>query len=471
MSALQHLPSKSPVVVLKQSLTTISSGTIEKLYSIVPSLDDSSFMVHDEITHEAREPNERDFVMRFVLRELRLFKADADVLAKANQSQGVHAFLRESLPSHLEYYIKFFTAFKEGREDNMHHLRDAVYDYLQDPKSASTLILGAAVNTGDNSRSMNTKAWDVLLTDFHDLVHCWKFELFAFKFEDLLLVKTPITCRRYGNKDFDNEEVVNGYQPDQYISQGCTLAVFQGLLVVTKGFCDAPVPSLKTIDGMISERQLRCYLVGRMSRNNVWTRRLAQEFSERVASVLVFVYDRDEAVGNFEIIVPPPSDQDPWLRRYRPASTTEELSSQSWTIDWSIKDIRGDLALLNRFKGRSMTKDYYEFIIINRSPGRIFDTLDLVADALLELKGYLPHEEIVRDSIQRCVPAEELDSYLKLSGWIHSSLAPTPLPPQYLGSRVRCWNTQNLLRRIAQTFKEGPWRNSIRSEYSSFVQC
>lgn len=39
-----------------------------------------------------------------------------------------------------------------------------------------------------------------------------------------------------------------------------------------------------------------------------------------------------------------------------------------------------------------MTRDCYEFIIIDQVPGRTFNILDVVADALCKLKGDLPHD-------------------------------------------------------------------------------
>jgi hypothetical protein len=90
---------------------------IERLYSIVPSLNDSSFVVLDEVTHAARGSNARDFVIRFLFRDL-LRKADADVLARANRTQSINSFLQESSLEDLRSYFKFFGDF---REDGMKH--------------------------------------------------------------------------------------------------------------------------------------------------------------------------------------------------------------------------------------------------------------------------------------------------------------------------------------------------------------
>ena len=60
----------------------------------------------------------------------------------------------------------------------------------------------------------------------------------------------------------------------------------------------------------------------------------------------------------------------------------ETLSSQSWAIEWSLENILSDLELMNDLEDRKLARDYYEFIIINITPGRTFDILDVVADAL-----------------------------------------------------------------------------------------
>ena len=53
----------------------------------------------------------------------------------------------------------------------------------------------------------------------------------------------------------------------------------------------------------------------------------------------------------------------------------EMLSSQLWTIEWSLENILGEL------EDRNMARDCYEFIMIHGTPERILDILDMVADA------------------------------------------------------------------------------------------
>ena len=274
ISALSHLPLDSPVLVLRQVSDVMRASAIKKLYFIAPSLDDSSSTVLDEVSRETREPDERDFVIRFLLRELLLYKADAEVLAKANRTQSIDKFLRESSVEHLESYIRFFEVFQEGRNDTFHLLRDAVCDYLLDSQAPSTTkILGAEVTTEENLRRMTAKVWDVLWVSFNDIVQWWNLEYFDIQFEDLVLVKTLIACHRYGFGDSDDgDDASNWYSPDEDVSQECKLAVLQGFIAVIKGISEPPRPANEIENGIVKERQTRCYLVGRMSKDDTWAR-------------------------------------------------------------------------------------------------------------------------------------------------------------------------------------------------------
>ncbi|XDG07502.1 hypothetical protein ABKA04_007117 [Annulohypoxylon sp. FPYF3050] len=188
MSRLEHLPPDHPVVTLKKFTNAMVTATVEKLYSITPSLNDSP---------SRRLPNERDTIIRFTFRELILHKADADVIVRATKTQSIDTFLRESFIDDLEYYVKFFEAFQEGRSDTFRILRDAICDHILEPESSSTTILGAMINTDDSSRMMNTRGWDILWAEFGDIADWWNLEAFAIQFGDLVAAKTLCIMRRY----------------------------------------------------------------------------------------------------------------------------------------------------------------------------------------------------------------------------------------------------------------------------------
>ncbi|KAI1073867.1 hypothetical protein F5B20DRAFT_565710 [Whalleya microplaca] len=437
MSRLSHLQPDSPVILLRKIVNATVAQLVQRIYSIVPALNDSSSVIFDKVSNTEREPDEQDIVLRFLFRELLLYKADADVLARATRTQSIDTFLRESFIEDLEYYLKFFEAFLEGRNDTLRLLRDAVCDYLLDPQSLSTTLLGAEVSTGeDSSRSMGIKGWDILFMDFHDIVGWWNIELFAIQFEDLVMVKSLIACLRYGQDDHGDDNVPTWYLPDEDVSQECVFAVLQGFIAVAKGFCEPDELSAETEKSIATEQETRCYLVGRMSKKDPMARQLAQELIERVARFQVLVYDREIS----ELVSPPLTDKDPWIRRSRSTPTKKALSSTSWVTEWSLENILDDLKFLYDVRDRNMSRDYYEFIIIDRTPGRAFDILDVVADALSKLKGDMPLDQIIRQVIQKYFPAEEQDTCLKGVAQMDFGHATPPASQQYMGSRVRCWD-------------------------------
>lgn len=453
LSALGHLPASSPILVLRQASDAILTSKIKEFYSILPALDDSSSLVLDDVDPSVtREPDDRDHIIRFLFRELIAQKADADVLARAARTQSIDTFLRESSALHLEGYICFFRAFLAGRHDTLHLLRDAVCDYLLNSKLSSTTILGAGIATEDSPRRMNTKGWDLLWTNFHDIVGWWNLELFAVQFDDLVGVKALIACQRYGtgapNED-DEDDVPSWYAPDEDVSQEGALAALYGFIAVSKGFSHHDSPPVEAEPGFAKERQTRCYLVGRMSKKDPMARQLAQELAERIAKFIVFVYDREkEGDEASTLVLPAPSDQQPWIGRSRVAPTNEALGSQPWTVEWSFADVFGELGLIHSLRDRNMAKDYYEFIIVDRSSGRTFDILDAVADALSKLKGDPPYDQVFHQAIAKYVPAEEQDQYLEAVAQMDFDQATLSAPPRYLGNRVRSWDMPDSLRAI-----------------------
>jgi hypothetical protein len=187
ISALSHLPRDSPVVVMKEFVSSLTTQLLEKLYSIVPSLNDSSTVIKDPDSSAEWEPDAGDHVIRFVFREFLLWEADSETLAIASKTASIDAFLRRLYPSDLEKYIKFFEHF--GRNDTLHFLRDAVCDYLLPSGISSTVILGGFLATEDVQRKMTVEGWDILYSYFGDVVSFHNIESLCVRFEDVLLSK------------------------------------------------------------------------------------------------------------------------------------------------------------------------------------------------------------------------------------------------------------------------------------------
>ncbi|KAI3343549.1 hypothetical protein F4824DRAFT_440277 [Ustulina deusta] len=466
VSTRSHLRLDSPVTVVRQTEDEILARTIDQLYSISPSLDDSSSTVYDEKTQEMREPDVRDFVIRFLFRGYLLCQANADMLTRARQAENINFFLRGSSVQFLEDCLKFFKAFYEGRDCKLYLLRNAVSDYLLEPQSSFMTIFGARISTDNSTGRMTARGWDILWEHFRDIVGWRKLHSLAYQFEDVVRVKTLIECGRYGSGD-DNADGLPSWQvPDQDVAQENALAVLHGFIAVKKDSFDPGKSSSKTRHGIVEETETRSYLVGRMSKQNPWAHRLARELSERIVNLQTLVYDREEVAETTPFIPLSSKDENPWITRTRSALTKEALSSQEWTIESSLESLLDDLELMHDLTNRTMATDYYEFILIGRTPNRAFDLLDVVVDALSKLRGGMSYAEILGEAIEKYIPFVEQVKYLE-----EASGKPTfdyVIPPAafhwYRGNRVRSWDVSNSLNGILRAAQRNPSRKTPPSE-------
>jgi hypothetical protein len=361
---------------------------VARLYEIVPSLNDSAATITDEEGIN-RKPDEGDHVIRYLLRELIVFKADAATLSRAARMTSIDAFLRQCPLHDLMDYKKFFE--RLGRDDTLRLLRDAVCDYLLPARPSSSesslIILGGAIATDDSQRSMTVQGWDILHTFFGNLVGWRTFELLCFRFEDALLVKRLSVRQRYPKA---GDDALPWHVPSDDVSQEHSLAVLQGFLAVTKGFLD-PITPVRIENGVLMETQGRCYLTGRMAKNDPLAQSLIRELASREARFIVFAYDMESeshAYCSRKVVTQTAEVPECWLTRTRPATHAAELGRQQWEIEWSLKDVIRDLDMIWRVRDRNMARNYYEIIIIERTPGIQFRILDDVSDALLQLDAY-----------------------------------------------------------------------------------
>lgn len=288
---------------------------------------------------------------------------------------------------------------------------------------------------------MTIKGWDVLWEHFHDIVEWWNLEMFAYQFEDVVAAKTLTVFSRYGSRNSSVEGAPTWNLPDLDVCQECPLATLQGFIAVLKGYSEPVTPSITVEKGITKETHTRCYLVGRMSKEDPLARQLAQELGERVARFEVLVYDRQkQAAGDREVVVSTLTDQNPWISRYRTAPTKEELTTRSWITSNSLDNtVRHDLQVIHSERDRNMASHYYEFIIIDKTARPAFDIIDVVADALHKLKGDPPYDILFRQAIEKYAPAESRARYVGITSQI--DFPPNILsPPLYVGNRVRCWD-------------------------------
>ncbi|KAK7722019.1 hypothetical protein SLS63_009300 [Diaporthe eres] len=210
-----HLDLDDDVVVMKTFLNMALSGLVDKLYEVAPSLNDSKISGSNSNTTEEQKPGVDDHVIRYILREFLVWKADTETLARASQTSNIDKFVRHSTTDELEEYIKLFEVL--GRPGTLHFLRDAVYDYLLPDGSPSTVtILGASISTDTAGRRMTVERWDILHSYFWNLVEWWNVEQVCSSFEDVVLVKRLVALRRYD--DHEGGEA-NWFRPEDDVSQ------------------------------------------------------------------------------------------------------------------------------------------------------------------------------------------------------------------------------------------------------------
>ncbi|KAJ5759976.1 hypothetical protein N7520_007132 [Penicillium odoratum] len=425
MSDLDHLPDNSPVKVLKKAFAQFSDEMWQRLYRIAPSLDDSSPEIKDGETGESRKPDEGDKVIRFVLREFIIWKADTEVLTLASKTDSIDKFLRQVPSSALEF-IKFFENL--GREDTLHLLRDAVCDNVLPSDSSAVTILGERIPTDNEMRRMTVKAWDILYEYFPDYLQWTTVEFFCFRFEDILLIKRLIALKRY----------------PKWYSDACEeqrVSILLGFISVTEGFQD-PLIHLAEKDGIITATENRCYLVGRISKHDAMTATFVQDLLKRIAQYIVVVYETGgDGFQSLKVTYQTDVlDDDLWISRCRSAETHARLKQTSWSVTRSLKDIRNDVELIQSYRERNLVKDYIEILIIDRHPGRMFSLRSLVSDALVMLANDPTQEEIMRSAIRNSIPEDEQPQWIDACLFGGTSIEDNHVGNiHYEGARLRAW--------------------------------
>lgn len=469
MSALDHLPRDSPAVVIKESLNMMLSSLVDKLYEFAPSLDDSGRSVGDASTAEGQGPGADGLVIRYILREFLVWKADTETLARASQTGSIDHFLRRSTTDELEEYVKLFEGL--GRPDTLHFLRDAVYDYLLPDGSPSTItILGAFISTDTAGRRMTVEGWDILYQYFWNLIGWWNLEQLCFSFEDVALVKRLVALRRY-----DDEEA-NWFRPEDDVSQECEMAVLQGFDALSKGFSDPPYQQFVSRGGITTEKESRCYLVGRMGKSDPLALPFIKEMSTRVARFTVMSIDMESADWWRQSNAQEDAGGVPFITRSRSAKNKADLRNTPWSVEWSVEDIREDVRQIRTMKDREAFSDFHLIIIIDRLPERKFTILEAAAEALKEVAGDRTCREIVDRAVRESIPAPEREAWSAAvpDDPYSAVVEPGTASPHYEGHRVRQWDLVEKLpgfdrdqARLPQTYAEVRFIRKVLAEMES----
>lgn len=437
LSELNHLPRDHHVVFVREFMDAIRNSQVDKIYKIFPSLNDSTDLIHDSEEGTERAPDKSDLVIRYVFREFLVWMENTEVLATASKTGTIDTFLRHST-TELDNYIKFLEAFKSGRPDTSHFLRDAICDYLLPQDAPCITILGARVASEPYQRRMGIDGWDILYQYFsHE--DTWRYlEQYSVMYDDLLLAKKLCTLHRYDNP---RDEGPSWLHPDDDVSQECGVALLLGFVAQTKGFCDPKKPFTNRVDGSVTEKQTRNYVAGRMSKNDPLAQKLIQELLSRVVRFIVFVFDRETGKS----IVETGDMGHNWISRTRTACNQKQLVDAPWEIEWSVKNILDDLELIRSIRDRMMGRNYYEFMIIDRNDRPKFDVLECVADALMQLSGNLSGQGVLVKTVRDIIPSAEQDTFLKAvvgevpPSWRLSTSVPHV---EYECNRLRAWDIQ-----------------------------
>lgn len=400
---------------LNQS-TRVSNEMVEQIYQLFPALDDSSTIITDRANGIRRSPHAGDLMIRFVLLEFIMYRCYSEMGARAAQSQSIDRFLQESSNEDLGIVLRFFTSFRNGGLDVIHLLRLAIWDYLQDTPRMPITMMGTKVDKSDDRGRMTLQGWDILWTHFRKLICWYDLDQFAPSIKDLVLVKTAVACGRYRSGPQQGTDDVSWYDAEEDYAQVSLLALSHGFLAHGGGFnlLLMPVPSCCVGTGLYKERERRCYLVGRMSKNNEYVERLIQGLVEGFPTLKTMVYDRtNDPNMSSDPIVSTAEDGNLWIRRTRAGSTMEEMTAQPWMVEWSLNNVLAHLQMAAIHTQQHMATDYYEFIIIDSTPNREFTLLDTIAGILFNIGGYLSSLEMLHSAIRRSIPQEEQQHYIE----------------------------------------------------------
>lgn len=229
---------------------------------------------------------------------------------------------------------------------------------------------------------------------------------------DAVLINQLIVMGRYKNLP-DGPEWVK----EDHVSQDNHFPILHGFVAATMGFSDPPIPPIATSDdGIVTQRESRCYLVGRMAKKNPLAESLIQELVNRVARFIVIVLDMegdDEWDAGKVFSRNEEHEEIPWVTRKKSAAIGDNLEDVPWTIEWSFENIMSDMTWIRELKERGMKRDYFEFIIINQAPSQEFKILDEIADALVLISGDVRPEKTMEKIIRSSIPSEEQSKWLE----------------------------------------------------------
>lgn len=152
------MPDDGSIRVLKQFQTDLCNDAINRLYSIVPDLDDRP------LRRDSPNGDSADLgveIVRAWFRIMILNDSEAEVLEHASRSRCIDEFLAGCQASQLEMYCDYFE--NAWRPQAVQYLRVAICaQTLAGGDVKSIRLLGGVIPSSTEGMRMTKPAWDIL---------------------------------------------------------------------------------------------------------------------------------------------------------------------------------------------------------------------------------------------------------------------------------------------------------------------
>lgn len=163
MSSLQTMPDDGSIKILKQFQTDLCNDAINRLYSIVPDLDDRPLRRSDSPNSDQIDLGVE--IVRAWFRIMVLNDSEAEVLEHASRSRCIDEFLAGCQASQLEMYCDYFE--NAWRPQAVQYLRVAICaQTLAGGDIKSIRLLGGVIPSSTEGMRMTKPAWDILYVLF-----------------------------------------------------------------------------------------------------------------------------------------------------------------------------------------------------------------------------------------------------------------------------------------------------------------
>lgn len=463
MERLQHLPEDHPVRTIKSCLLEIHQATLQKLYGIVPGLNDArdadsprSEDSQGEVRHDVG-----DHILRYMLRGFIAWKAEPEILADASKANSVDEFLRRRNPTELQSYIKFFEALGELRPDTLHFLRDAVCDYLTPLNSPGVSILGASIFDDSIERNMTVEGWDILYQWFNNAVSWANVESFCQSFNDALLIKRLLALGRYRALD---DPVHGWYDQNHDVSQESVGCLMLGFVPTSKGYSDELDPQAVAGREEVLGTQYRNYATGRMAVSDPRSTRLMSELGSRIAHFHLTVFEGRLDWFHQKTVFE--TEQCQWIRKEKKAHPSPNADAEGWEITWTPKMILQDLKHIRQMRKEGF-EDFYHFILIDRYPNRPFHLWEEILSTLAMISEKRSTSEWLSHTITQNIPENEREAYHNFISmpWESSYLNYRDTVVRYEYGRTRAWDVDLAFikqqRKVSVTYRDSRIMDSI----------